>query len=48
MYKDAGLDDGYGLRQTALKHGKTFREKASERLTTLFVDSGMLETAPEL
>jgi hypothetical protein len=48
MYKDAGLDDGYALRQLALESGRALREKASERFLNLCVDAGMLEAVPEL
>ncbi len=48
MYKDAGLEDGYGLRQLALEHGKAHRQKASELLVNLLVDNGILEEVPEL
>ena len=48
MYKDAGLDDGYELRQLAMQNGKDLRYKASERLVALFLETGLLEQAPEL
>ncbi len=48
MYKDAGLEDGYNLRQVAWENGRPLREKASERLVDLFLENGMLESAPEL
>ena len=48
MYKDAGLEDGYGLRQLALEHGKAHRQKASEVLVNLLVENGILEEVPEL
>ncbi len=48
MYKDAGLEDGYGLRQLALEHGKAHRQKASEVLINLLVENGILEEVPEL
>ena len=48
MYKDAGLEDGYGLRQLALEHGGPHRQKASKLLTDLLVDNGILEETPEL
>lgn len=48
MYKDAGLEDGYGLRQLALEHGRAHREKASAVLVNLLVENQILEQAPEL
>ena len=48
MYKDAGLADGYELRQMALEHGREHRRKASEVLVNLFLKCGILEEAPEL
>lgn len=46
MYKDAGLDNGYELRQLAFESGRQLREKASAKLVQLFLDTGILETAP--
>ncbi|MEQ9002899.1 MAG: diiron oxygenase, partial [Pseudomonadales bacterium] len=48
MYSDAGLEDGYAMRQLAFENARGLREKASERLVNLFLDSGILESAPEL
>ena len=48
MYKDAGLEDGYSLRQLALEQGGPHRQKASELLTNLFVEGGLLEEVPAL
>jgi hypothetical protein len=50
VYKDAGIDDGYGVRQMALKHPvcRAFRENASDKLITYFLTNGMLSEAPEL
>ncbi len=48
MYRDAGLEDGYSLRQLALEHGGAHRQKASELLTTLFVEGRLLEEVPQL
>jgi len=48
MYKDAGLDNGYELRQLAFERGGELRQKASERLVNLFLDTGMLAEAPAL
>ncbi len=48
MYKDAGLQDGYELRQVAMAASSIHRNKASEQLVNLFVSSGMLEEAPLL
>lgn len=47
MYKDAGLTDGYELRQLAFASAGDTRRKASEKLVNLLLDIGMLETAPE-
>ena len=47
MYKDAGLDDGYELRQLALESAGELRRKASQRLVDLLLETGMLETAPD-
>lgn len=48
MYKDAGLNDGYELRQVAMAASSDHRNKASELLVSLFLSSGMLEEAPLL
>lgn len=48
MYSDAGLEDGYAMRQLAFENARGVRTKASERLVNLFLESGILETAPEL
>ena len=47
MYKDAGLEDGYELRQPGFECAGETRRKESEKLVNLFLDTGMLETAPE-
>ena len=50
MYKDAGLEDGYNLRQVALSHPACaeHRERASAKLVSYFVKNGMLAEAPAL
>jgi hypothetical protein len=48
MYKDAGLDNGYELRQLAFDHGRELRKTASAKLIGLFLETGILEQAPEL
>ena len=48
MYKDAGLENGYELRQMAMDKGVELRQKASQKLIDLFVNTGMLEEAPDL
>jgi hypothetical protein len=50
MYKDAGLADGYGVRQLALAHPacKEHREKASRKVVNYFLRNGMLAAQPEL
>lgn len=47
MYRDAGLANGYELRQLAMENGKGLRRKASEKLVGLFLNTGMLEQEPE-
>jgi hypothetical protein len=50
MYKDAGVGDGYALRQTALASPITseHRVKASRKLVNYFLRTGMLASQPEL
>ena len=50
MYKDAGLPDGYALRQMALSHPAcaAHRKRASDKLVRYFVDHGLLAEAPVL
>lgn len=48
MYTDAGLDNGYELRQLAIENARETRIKASERLVNLFLEAGILERPPEL
>ena len=48
MYKDAGLENGYELRQMAMENGVELRQKASQKLIDLFVNTGILEEAPDL
>jgi hypothetical protein len=48
MYRDAGLADGYELRQMALRHPACteHRRKASAKLVKYFLDVGLLEAEP--
>lgn len=50
MYKDAGLADGYAIRQMALESPvcREHRAKASRKLVNYFVRQGMLAEAPAL
>jgi hypothetical protein len=50
MYRDAGLEDSYGVRQMALAHPvcADFRQRASAKLVDYFIDSGILEEKPAL
>jgi hypothetical protein len=50
MYKDAGLQDGYNLRQAALAHPTCteHRQRASAKLVNYFIKYGMLSEAPVL
>ena len=48
MYKDAGLENGYELRQLAFENGRNVRAEASAKLIGLFLDTGILDQAPNL
>jgi hypothetical protein len=50
MYRDAGLGDGYNLRQVALSHPvcAAQRQRASAKLVNYFLKYGMLREAPAL
>jgi len=50
MYRDAGLADGYEVRQMALSHPAcaAHRQRASARLTSYFVKTGLLAEEPAL
>lgn len=50
MYRDAGLEDAYAVRQRALSHPacRANRERASEKLIDYFVETGILDEAPAL
>ncbi|GAB4197799.1 MAG: hypothetical protein OHK0013_06270 [Sandaracinaceae bacterium] len=50
MYKDAGLADGYALRQMALAHPTcaAHRERVSRKVVNYFLRHGMLATQPVL
>lgn len=37
MYKDAGSEDGFELRQTAMENGVGVRLEVSQRLIDLFI-----------
>ena len=48
VYKDAGLNDGYGIRKMALEHPTCvrFRENASAKLVDYFLEVGLLAERP--
>ena len=48
MYRDAGLADGYELRQLAMRHPACaeHRKKVSAKLVKYFLDVGLLEAEP--
>jgi hypothetical protein len=50
MYRDAGLDDDYGLRNKALAHPAcaAHRRRASARLVRYFLEHGLLAAEPAL
>jgi hypothetical protein len=48
MYRDAGLENGYDLRKLAMENSRDLRRKASERLVSLFLETGILDVEPEL
>ena len=48
MYKDAGLENGYELRQMAMQNCVELRQKASKTLVDLFVNTGILQEAPKI
>ena len=48
MYKDAGLENGYELRQLAMQNGSAHRQKASEVFINLCIEGGLLEEVPQL
>lgn len=50
VYRDAGLADGYELRQMAMAHPATaaFRQRASAKLVSYFVKTGLLAEEPAL
>ncbi len=50
VYRDAGLADGYELRQMALAHPATaaLRQRASAKLVSYFVKTGLLAEEPAL
>ena len=50
MYKDAGLEDPYGVRRMVLAHEApaAHRRRASKKLVKLFLDCGLLAEEPEL
>lgn len=50
VYKDAGIQDGYGTRKMALAHPACakFREDASQKLVDYFLETRLLSEAPEL
>lgn len=50
VYKDAGIEDGYGVRQMALDHPtcREFRNRTTSKLLEYLVDAGILLEVPEL
>lgn len=48
MYKDAGLENGYELRQLAFSSGLELRRTASSKAVEFFVAAGLLAEVPEL
>jgi hypothetical protein len=50
VYKDAGIDDGYGVRKMALEHPtcRAMRERVSQKVVEYFLDTGLLDEAPQL
>ncbi len=50
MYRDAGLDNGYELRQLAMTHPAcaAHRQRASAKLVGYFVETGLLAEEPSL
>ncbi len=50
MYRDAGLDDGYELRQLAMTHPACAaqRQRASAKLVSYFIKTGLLAEEPAL
>ncbi len=50
VYKDAGLEDGYGIRKMALADPtcRAFRERVSKKVVDYFLDVGLLDEAPAL
>jgi len=50
MYRDAGLENGYEIRQMAMAHPvcREFRERASAKLVKYFLKHGFLDEAPAL
>ncbi len=50
VYRDAGLENSYELRQMALKDPicRRFREESSKKLVKFFVENGFLKDAPVL
>jgi hypothetical protein len=50
VYKDAGIEDAYGVRQMALAHPtcREFRNRTSGKLLDYLVDAGLLLEKPRL
>ncbi len=50
VYRDAGIADAYDVRQMALAHPASInhRERASDKLVSYFVKTGLLSEAPAL
>lgn len=50
VYRDAGIVDAYDVRQTALSHPSSIahRRRASEKVLSYFIKTGLLSGEPEL
>ncbi len=50
VYKDAGVEDAYGVRKMALAHPacREMRERVSKKVVDYFVDVNLLDEAPAL
>ena len=49
-YRDAGLEDGYGVRKSALEHPacRDMRRKVSEKVVAYFLENRLLDEVPQL
>jgi hypothetical protein len=50
MYKDAGLEDAFDIRQKALEHPvcRAHRQRATDKLIQYFMSIGVLDEVPVL